>query len=86
MTWLFFDACGFAFDGEFDSVGLDLNEFAFEEVAHCLLEDFLADTERGIDFFGRGFVVIGSEALFGEFEMLEETGGEVTDEDTTVWS
>lgn len=83
---LFFYACGFSFDGEFDAVRLDLDEFTFEEVAHCLLEDFLADTEHGVDFFSRGFVVIGSKTLLGEFEMLEETGGKVTDEDTTVWS
>lgn len=83
---LFFYACGFALDGQFDAVGLDLDKFTFEEVAHCLLEYFLADAEHGVDFFGRGFVVIRSETLFRELEMLEETGGEITDEDTTVGS
>ena len=84
MAWSFFDACGFALDGQFNAVGLDLDEFTFEQIADCLLEDFLADTEHGVDFFGRRFVVIGGIALLGEFEVLKKAGGEIADKDTTV--
>lgn len=86
MAWLFFYACGFSFDGEFDAAGFDLDEFTFEQIAHCLFEDLLADAEHGVDFFSRGFVMIGGETFVGEFEMLEKAGGEVAYEDTTVGS
>ena len=81
---LFFYACGFALDGQFDAVGQDLDEATLEEVAYGLLEDFLAHTKGGIDVFGWRLVVVGGEAFLGEFEVLEKTGGEVADEDTTV--
>ena len=71
-------------DGEFYAVGLDLDESTFEQIAYGLLEHFLADTKHGVDFFGWRLVMIGRESLFGEFEVLEKTGGEVTNQDTTV--
>lgn len=82
--WLFFDARSFSFVGEFDAVGADADEFVFVEVAHGLFEHFLADTEHGVDFIGWRLVVVGREAFLGEFEVLEESGGEVADEDTAV--
>ena len=67
MNWLFlfFYACGFALDGEFDAVRPDLDEFAFEEVAHSLFEDFLADAKGGINVFGWRLVVVGGKPFVG---------------------
>ncbi len=83
LVLLFHSRC-FALDGEFYAVGLDLDESTFEQIAYGLLEHFLADTKHGVDFFGWRLVMIGRESLFGEFEVLEKTGGEITNEDTTV--
>ena len=84
FSCLFFHSRCFALDGEFYAVGSDLDESTFEQIAYGLLEHFLADTKHGVDFFGWRLVMIGRESLFGEFEVLEKTGGEVTNEDTTI--
>ena len=84
MEELFFYARCFAFDGQFDAIRTDANEVTFVKVAHGLLEYFLAHAKHGIDFFGGRFVVVGRESFFGEFEVLEEACGEITDEDFSL--
>ena len=48
---LFHSHC-FPFHGQFDAVGLDVDEFLLVEVADSLLEDFFADSEHCVYLVG----------------------------------
>ena len=81
---LLFYTSRLSFDGQFDAIGLDFDEVFFVEVSNGLLEDFLADSKHGVNLIGGRFVVVGRKSVGRKFEVLEETGGKIANEDTTV--
>lgn len=81
---LFFHAHCFALHRQFDAVGSDVDQFLLVEVADGLLEDFLAYSKHGVDFFRWRFVVIGGETVGSQLQMFEQAFGEIADENSTV--